>query len=317
MRFSIFLCLAACTSSTAEHGRAELAACAESDNDAIRLRLGTTCAPCHGEGASRPFFASLTAFEDLLAYDPRYVTRGDPDASQLVALLEGRGTGAYMQMPLGAESFSAIAARGATDITMDEVRAWITELSPPDPARSGPDPDAPAIRRLSADEIINALEVALGQEPNAGEPPLLRVNGPTPLAPDSPEGLGYGDVDRKQTYLMLGGPAYLQQRMPEPTWSPSSLLTLTQIAQGACAAAVDARAEAIFVHATPSDALPDAEAAIRENVAYLHERFLHEEPSDEAVDALMTRVFAPAARPRDGWVQVCTALARDPLFITF
>ena len=61
--------------------------CAESDNDAMRLRMAPTCAPCHGEGASRPFFASVTAFEDLLVYNPRYVVRGDPDASELVALL--------------------------------------------------------------------------------------------------------------------------------------------------------------------------------------------------------------------------------------
>ncbi|MDQ3034177.1 MAG: hypothetical protein M3Y87_17345 [Myxococcota bacterium] len=294
-------------------------ACAESDNDAMRLRLASTCASCHGVGASRPFFATLSAFEDLLAYDARYVVRGDPDASPLVALLEGRSTGAYAQMPLAGDSFVALAARGATEVTMDEVRAWIRDLPPPPTGRDGPDPDATTVRRLSADEAINALEIALGQEPHAGVPPLLRVDGIAPLAPDSPTRIDYQDAARRQAYLMLGGPSYLEQRMPEPTWSPSSLITWTQLVQGACVSAVDARSEALFARATPTASLPDDEADIRANVAYLRERFLHETASETDVDALFTRVFVPASASstRDGWVQVCTALARDPLFITF
>lgn len=293
------------------------AACAENENDAVRMRLAPTCAPCHGEGASRPFFASLVAFEDLLVYDPRYVVRGDPEASELVAMLEGRSEGAYPQMPLGVDDFATLAERGETGMTMDEVRAWITSLPPPDPSRGGPDPDAPTVRRLSADEVINAIEIALGQEPNAGVPPLLRADGVAPLSPDSPTGINYSDSARRQVYLMLGGPAYLQQRMPEPTWSPSSLLALTQIAQGACTSAVDARQEVLFVHAPATASLPDDEAAIRANLAYLYERFLHVTPDDADVDALFREVFEPAPTPRDGWVQTCAALIRDPLFVTF
>ena len=62
--------------------------CAQNENDAVRMRLAPTCAPCHGVGASRPFFASLVAFEDLLAYDARYVVRGDPALETAVARFE-------------------------------------------------------------------------------------------------------------------------------------------------------------------------------------------------------------------------------------
>ncbi|MCB9620783.1 MAG: hypothetical protein H6724_15195 [Sandaracinus sp.] len=292
--------------------------CAQNENDAVRMRLAPTCAPCHGVGASRPFFASLVAFEDLLAYDARYVVRGDPDASPLVAMLEGRGEGAYPQMPLGVDSFADLDARGQTAMTLDEVRDWITNLPPPDPARGGPSADAATIRRLSADELINAIEVALGRDdPSAGVPPLLAVDGLPPLAPDSPTSVDYRDAERRQLYLMLGGPTYLQQRMPEPGFSPSSLLAVTQLAQGACASAVDANREVLFVHASRTATLPDAEAEIRANVAYLHERFLHVAPTEAEVDAWMNDVFVSAGTPRDGWVQLCTGLIRDPLFVTF
>ena len=320
---TLVLSLSACGGSEpagpAGRGGGDPAECATSGNDAMRLRLAPTCEGCHGAGASRPFFATLAAFEDLLVYDARYVVRGDPDTSVLVALLEGRNTGTYSQMPLGSDAFSVRASRGETAVSMEEVRAWIRDLPPPEATRSGPDPEAASIRRLSAHEVINALEVALGQAPNGGVPPLIQADGVTPLAPDSPVGVDYNDGSRREAYLMLGGESYLRQRMPEPTWSPSSLVTLTQLAQAACATAVDARREVLFVHVAPTARLPDAEADVRANIEHLYRRFLQDEPSAEDIEALFSEVYAPAeaTSPRDGWVQVCTALARDPLFITF
>ncbi len=293
--------------------------CAVNNNDSVRMRLAPTCLSCHGERNARPFFATLSAFEDLLVYNPAYVVRGNPDASPLVALLEGHGTGAYRQMPLAGDAFATRANRGETQITMAEIRAWITELPPPDPAREGPDPDAPTTRRLTADEVINAIEVALGQEPHGGVPPLIAVNGPQPLSPDSPAVVDYNDANRRQAYLMLGGPGYLAQRRAEPAWSPSSLITLTQIAQGACSLAVANNNPHIFHDVMPSERLPAAEAHARANIAYLYRRFLGEAAPPAAVDALFTRVYAPAeaTSPQVAWTQVCTALVRDPMFITF
>lgn len=294
-------------------------ACAESRNDEVRLRLAPTCAACHGAGTARPFFATLAAFEDLLAYDPDFVVRGDPDASPLIALLEGRGIGAYPQMPLVGDPFATLASRGETGITMDELRAWVRDLPPPDPSRSGPNLGAPATRRLTANEVIEAIQVALGQEPTGGVPPLLRVNGPQPLSPDSPRYVDYNDEQRLQTYLMLGGGSHLQQRTPEAAWSPSSLMTLTQVAQAACAAAAESDNPHLFHDVGASDRLPEAATAVRANIAYLYERFLHVPPADAEVDAFFTNVYAPAEATgtRVAWTQVCAALIRDPLFITF
>ena len=302
-----------------EAAAAAAAACAVNENDSVRLRLAPACESCHGAGASRPFFATLRAFEDLLAYDERYVVRGDPEASELVRMLEGRGEGAFVQMPLAGDPFVALAERGETAIGMDEIREWIRTMPPPDASTATPDPNASATRRLSAEELLRAIQVALGQEPTGGVPPLLDAGGATPLAPDSPRGVDYNDGKRRQTYLMLGGASYLGQRPPEVTFSPSSLLALTQVAQGACSEAVAGRNEVLFAHATLADELPAGEAAVRENIAYLYRRFLHERPTDEDVNALFDRVFAPAAATStaDAWTQVCTALVRDPLFITF
>ncbi|WP_053236846.1 hypothetical protein [Sandaracinus amylolyticus] len=294
--------------------------CGPSEGNAAMFEaLSPSCAGCHGAGASRPFFASVVAFEDLLAYDERYVVAGDPEASALVAMLEGRGTGAYPQMPLAGDDFATLAARGETAIGMDAIRAWITSLPPPDPSRSGPDREAVATRRLSADEVINAIEVALGQAPSAGVPPLLRVDGMAPLSPDSPSGIDYNDGQRRQVYLMLGGPSYLQQRPPEGAWSPSSLLTLTQLAQGACSLAVERSEPLFFVHATRDARLPEAEPDVRRNLEHLYRRFLHTPPDAAEIDALFTQVYAPAeaTSPRAAWTDVCTALIRDPLFVTF
>lgn len=288
-------------------------------NAAMFTALAGSCASCHGPGTARPFFASVTSFEDLLVYDTRYVVPGDPERSALVALLEGRGTGAYAQMPLAGDAFATLAARGETAVGMSEIRSWITALPPPDLSRSGPDPEAVTIRRLSADEYINALEVALGQDPNGGVPPLLNTEGLAPLAPDSPTGIDYQDSGRRQTYLMLGGPSYLGQRPPDTNWGPSGLLAVTQLAQGACVRAVERTEPTFFVHVTSTARLPEAEADVRENLAYLYSRFLHTPAEADEIDALYREVYVPAesVSPRVAWVQVCTALARDPLFITF
>jgi hypothetical protein len=113
-------------------------ACAQSENDAIRLALDPVCSDCHKSTGAKPFFASLAAFEDLLVYDTKYVRPGKPEEGLLVELLEGRGKGAYTQMPIAGETFARQAEAGKTRINMAQIKRWITNLQPPDPARSGP-----------------------------------------------------------------------------------------------------------------------------------------------------------------------------------
>jgi hypothetical protein len=47
--------------------------------------LKATCEGCHANG-SRPYFASITSFESLVAYEPKLVTPGDPDKSPFVQI---------------------------------------------------------------------------------------------------------------------------------------------------------------------------------------------------------------------------------------
>src|SRR5512132_3047974 len=68
-------------------------------NQAVFDALKPTCEGCHTTG-SRGYFASLQAFESLVAYNPQEVVPGKPDESQLILLLEGKGTLAYKQMPI-------------------------------------------------------------------------------------------------------------------------------------------------------------------------------------------------------------------------
>ncbi|HEY0883532.1 MAG TPA: hypothetical protein VGD87_18495, partial [Archangium sp.] len=75
-------------------------------NDEIRLALAPACASCHTTG-NKPYFASLAAFENGLAYDTRWVNPADPDGSGLVKLLEGAAPGSYPQMPPG-EPYTAL-----------------------------------------------------------------------------------------------------------------------------------------------------------------------------------------------------------------
>ncbi len=294
--------------------------CAVSDNDAIRLRLQPTCGSCHGAGTSHPFFASLSAFEDLLVYDTRFVVGGAPDDSELLRMLEGQGTGAYAQMPLDGAPFATRAERGETAITMAELRDWVTNLGEASGRPAVPDPAAASTRRLDAGEVIAAIQLALGAEPTGAHHPLLDVDGTPPLSPDSPTlDHDYRNPERAQVYAMLGGASYLAQTRPEERWSPSSVTAITQLAQGACSRAVARNNPQLFVEASPSDTLPDGEAAIRANLARLYTRFLHEDPTDADIDALLNDVYAPgeAVSPRTGWTHVCTALIRDPLFLMF
>jgi hypothetical protein len=59
-------------------------------NQAVFDALKPTCEGCHSTGA-RGYFASLTAFESLVVYEPKEVVPGKPDESQLILVLEGKG----------------------------------------------------------------------------------------------------------------------------------------------------------------------------------------------------------------------------------
>jgi hypothetical protein len=294
--------------------------CAVSDNDAVRLALEPACKACHDVGSNRPIFASLDAFENLLAYDPAIVVPGDPTGGKLMALLEGTATGTYTQMPLTGEPFAKLASTGKTGISMEAIRTWITTLPPPDPARAGPHKDSPTTRRLRTGELVNALQRTLGYaevgatDASQGNPGALWVRDP-----DAVGSIGYLNINATRTWSVLGGGDPLGRVKDDTIWSPGALRTVVEMSLEWCGGAVAKSDKAIFRDAAPGDNSTDAPAKIRANIAYLHLRLLGEPAAAADVDAFYQGVFLPA-EPRGAdvaWTEVCAALVRDPRFLTF
>ena len=77
------------------------------------------------------------------------------------------------------------------------------------------------------------------------------------------------------------------------------------------------------MRASPTDALPAAEARVRENLAHLAMRFWGEDLApDAALTTALLEVFRvastrPGATALDGWRAVCIDLATDPRFLSY
>ncbi|GAB5544255.1 MAG: hypothetical protein SangKO_040150 [Sandaracinaceae bacterium] len=302
--------------------------CPESPNDAIRLALEPTCGSCHGEGSVRPFFESLRSFEDLLVYEPRYVTPGDPDGSLFIALLEGRGDGAYDQMPLGGEPF---AARAGTRVTVEALRAWIEDL-PPRVVNEAPDPGAIATRPLRAEEMVTSLADQLGlsleddfirNRGTSHDNPTVVMGGRFAVrTPDAAEGLHYGrDAVVQERFVSLGGPSWLSGVARREEVSADFMVTLVQMSQAWCHYAIEEqRTDALFRHVDADAASAESDAEIRQNLEYVYLRMLGEPPPADEIDALYTELFVPLeaeTSPRRAWVAVCAAMVRHPLWMTY
>src|SRR5688500_11042411 len=128
-------------------------------NKAVMDKLRGPCAGCHTSGTI-PYFSSLANFETLLVYNEKYVVAGQPDKSYLLALLRGQGAPPLNQMPIGQASFAALAEQGKTEISMAELEEWITNLA--GAAVVTPDPAAPTVQRMSAEQIRDTLYKQLG-----------------------------------------------------------------------------------------------------------------------------------------------------------
>ena len=82
-------------------------------------------------------------------------------------------------------------------------------------------------------------------------------------------------------------------------------------------------ARLLLVRASPTDALPAAEARVRENLAHLALRFWADViPPDGEMATALLGVFRVASMraggtPLDGWRAVCIDLATDPRFLSY
>ncbi|MCP3140963.1 hypothetical protein [Pyxidicoccus xibeiensis] len=331
-RFSFLLVLSgvlACSgegtpSALRAQGQAACSTPATSETVRVMEGLRPHCEGCHSQGA-RGYFASTEAFQALLVSDARMVKPGSPDESELVRLLEGRGTGAFKQMPIGQKSYAQLVTEGTATLSVADIRAWVQGLAAQqrDPR---PNPDAPRITRMSATQIQRALYQQLGlghddyfSSANEFGIPMAESRGDDnyPLQPPDALPMPRQNISGER-YHALGGGSVINQVSHDRSPSPTFVLTLTQVSQRWCRRALAKPGNTVlFPTGTPRTANPeDVKATLRRwSLHFLGERF-----TDAQVDALYAGVFVPLATPTDtepAYVGVCSYFIRHPYWIFY
>jgi hypothetical protein len=137
-------------------------------NEDVFNRLSPNCAACHTSGP-KDFFKDIDTFEEKLVYNPFYVMPGDAENSELIRLLIGEGT-TFSQMPTYGEDFETLSGTGQTQITLEEVEAWINNL---EPLNNGVND---AVVLLSPEMHLRRVAIALkGQLPSETEVQQIRI----------------------------------------------------------------------------------------------------------------------------------------------
>lgn len=335
MRFDsvwlLALALAACDPGSAPR---ETPRCADgpsaderAQNQAIFDGLEPTCAGCHITGA-RGYFASIEAFESLVAYNPDVVIPGDPDGSELVRLLEGNGSGPFAQMPTAGPTYAQLASDGTAELGMDEIRGWVGGLGDhaPDP---NPSSAARRITRLGASDIQRALYQQLGLSDQDFFVPASNYDVPHkssqndgnyPLtSPEAyPAPFEQLPVDR---FMSLGGGSAMFQYKTDGSVSPSFAGSLGQISQRWCAMAIDKAGNAALFgtggSAMTGSAQPDAVKAVLE-AWFLHFHAVEAQPDE--IDRVYGELFVPLeseADTRTAWVGTCSWFIRHPDWVFY
>ncbi len=297
-------------------------------NQAVFDALSPSCAGCHATG-SRGYFASIEAFEFLVVYNPQEVVPGNPDGSELIRLLEGKGTRAFKQMPIAGPSFAQIAAQGKSSMTMDEIRDWVVNLKSRtvDPL---PSIQARRITRMGADDVIRALYQQLGLSDDDFFVPGSNYDVPHkstgqldekyPMSsPDSnPAPIEGLPVER---FASLGGGSAASQMKTDGSVSPSFLGTLTQVSQRWCAMALDKSGNTALLPSGASIQTGSSDAAAVKSVIrfwFLH--FHAKNAADTEVDQVFNAIFVPLETEKDarnGYIGTCSYFIRHPDWIFY
>ncbi|MDI1450129.1 hypothetical protein [Polyangium sp. 6x1] len=296
-------------------------------NQAVFDALAPSCQGCHTTGA-RGYFASIEAFEALVVYNAAEVVPGKPDESELIRLLEGKGTRAFKQMPIAGPPFVEIAASGSTKMTMAQIRQWVTAL---ESRTADPQPsiEARRVTRLSADDVGRALYQQLGLSDEDFYLPASsfdiphKTNQNDDLYPfTSPDSIPapYENLPVER-FAALGGGSAPNQLKADGSISPSFLGTITQVSQRWCALALDKAGNTALLPAGASVQTGSADAASVKAVLrawYLH--FHAVDATDADVDRVFSTVFVPLEMEKDArnaYIGTCSYFIRHPDWIFY
>lgn len=285
----------------------------ECTTPAVFEALSTTCATCHGAGTNKPYFSSVQSFEALLVSKPQWVVPGKPDEGQLLPILRGEAPGTFPQMPPGelSASFAAQAEAGKAAPSMETLRCWIEGLTGSITTTSaGP---LPVARRLSAEQMLAALEQQLGVSGTANSMSTFGLSLPDAI----PSTDVYGQRD--QNHAALGGPHWLENRRRNDSVNPVFIQTFVNVSQVYCRAAVNApmATNRVLKFASGSDTTTSAAPKIRDNIRYLGKLLLSQSLSDADVEDYFQLFKALEASRVTAWTAVCAAMVRDPLWMTY
>ncbi|MBX7078504.1 MAG: hypothetical protein K1X88_04885 [Nannocystaceae bacterium] len=292
--------------------------------------LQASCEGCHIMGA-RGYFASIEAFEALVAYNPELITPGAPDASPFVALLEAKGTGPFVQMPPAGPSYAQLVDDGTATLSMTQIRDWVTALGD-HAADPNPSSAATRITRLGANDIQRALYQQLGLSDDDFFVPASEYGIPHKSTGQSDEKYPMSSlasypapfpneanpVDR---FASLGGGSAVHQKKTDPSISPSFAGSLAQIAQRWCALALDKADNTTLLPsgATVSTGSSDA-AAVKTVIRSWYLHFHATVATDDEVDRVFDQLFVPleaGADPRTAYIGTCSYFIRHPDWVFY
>jgi hypothetical protein len=291
----------------------------------VMTRLAPSCKDCHAAGASKPYFESIGAFEQQIAYSSKWVKKGDPAGSPFIALMKGQATGSYKQMPLSGQTYEALAKAGVGKISIAELEEWITAL--PQPGMAGPTVPPSGLNRLSAEQMISQMDVALGitqdelLDGNTRQPKVakaLPIQSPDAVNSNMVEYYDPSVSEVTPRFVSLGGPSWLAGRRRVDVLGPSAIQTVIQVSQARCRYAVEQKKPNVFRDATPADTSATAAPKIRKNIAQLYLRIAGQVAQDADVDALYNKIFVPLEKTSNeaAWTGVCASLMRHPLALS-
>jgi len=322
--------LGGCSDSPADPAATEAATdCAgtpaSKETQRIMEGLRATCEGCHQSG-SHGYFASLDAFQQLLVADPRLVAPGDPDNSELVRLLSGRGSGTFKQMPTAGPVYTQLVASGKATISLEDIRAWVEGL-PAQQRGTSPASDAPRITRISAEQVQRTLYEQLGlgysdfftdafnfdiiTSNSIGMDDVYALQAPEMIpAPFT------SNLKPQARFVALGGGSIILQTRTDSAVMPSFVQALSQLSQRWCRLALAKNGNNNSALFPQGGSLSSDPVQIKATIKRWNLHFLSEQTTDANVESLYTNLFAPlqkeAGAVEPAYVGTCSYFIRHP-----